>query len=464
MRIAWLTPWTQKSAIGQFSALVVAELRRLGADVDIWYPPAAGGRAVPDRGRSLGPSACDELRGYDAVVYNMGNNRANHARIHGLSVELPGTVILHDVVLTHLFLPGVLQQVPSAAAQMLGEWYGPEGAEQVAAMREHPQAWLTEPGNIERFPLLQPALAGATQVITHSAHAARLVQELFVGDVHELALPALSGSEPSRPGLELDWLDHRPLVLQAGAVNANKCVPTILDAFADLDLAEHFQLVIAGHLETADRKALERRVVAAGLGGTVHLLGTVNDDTMIALRERASIATVLRSPVTEASSAVLIDSLSHGLATIALETGHYREHPADVVQFLPARPSSHALGKLLMTWAHEPQLVEQRSRAALEYVARRHSPQVYAQNLLSVLPFRAAERRRRSLARETAQLVKRNGYGLDGPLAQRVAEEAAALFGRAPRRGRPGVKPPLHARAGMSRRPDADASPEGGPR
>jgi glycosyltransferase involved in cell wall biosynthesis len=438
MRIAWLTPWAAKSAIAQFSALVIAELRQIeGVGVDIWYPPAAGGRTFPDRGRQIDAYTLDALRGYDAVVYNIGNHQAYHGRIHEISRELPGTIVLHDVVLTHMFLEGLLRETPDSLARILETWYGPAGAREVTALRANPQAWLKAPGKVERFPMLQPALTGASQIITHSEYAAALVREHFIGDVHSLGLPALSRPDPAQPGPALTWLDERPLVLQAGAVNSNKCVPLLVEAFADHDLGAFFQLVIAGYVLPEDRAALERRIVDAGLAGTVHIVGSVDDETMQALRHRASVATVLRSPVTEASSAVLIDSMAHGLAPIALEIGHYQEHPTDIVQFLPNPPSSEALGQLLLEWAKDPSLPSERGLAAAAYAESQHSSEAYAKELLRVLPFRGAARRRRLLASGTAELVERNGFDLDSRLAAHLAEEATALFGRVPRRGRP---------------------------
>jgi glycosyltransferase involved in cell wall biosynthesis len=438
MRIAWLTPWARKSAIAQFSALVVTELRRVeGVDVDIWYPPAAGGRTVPDRGRRIDGYTLEELRGYDAVVYNIGNHQAYHGRIHELSLELAGTVILHDVVLTHMFVPGLLQHAPDTIERIFEDWYGPAGRREVTALRANPQAWLMASGKVDRFPMLQPALAGAEQIVTHSDYAARIVREQFIGDVHRLGLPALSTPDLDRAGPDLGWLDERSVILQAGAVNSNKCVPVVVDALAERGLGDRFQLVIAGHVEPEDRASLERRVAAADLGRSVHILGTVDDATMQALRRRADIATVLRSPVTESSSAVLIDSMAHGLATVALQAGHYAEHPADVVAFLPSPPSPQALADLFVQWADDPGIPARRGRSGTAYVARNHSARAYAQGLLEVLPFRSAGRRRRALATGAAALVERNGFGLDSALAGRVADEAAALFGRVPHRGRP---------------------------
>jgi glycosyltransferase involved in cell wall biosynthesis len=436
MRIAWLTPWAAESAIAQFSVNVVTELRATeGVVVDVFYPAGAGGRTAPDAGQVIGPETLDLLRDYDTVIYNMGNHLAFHGAIHELSLELPGTVILHDIVLTHVFLTGLLRLREELMAEVLESWYGPAGRREVAALRRDPAGWLWTPGKVEQFPMLRPALEGANQVITHSRYAAGIVRDDFIGNVHHLGLPWLDRPRHVDQPQTIDWLDERPVVLQAGAVNANKRVDMIVDAFAEYDLARHFQLVIAGHVQPKDKADLERRVARAGLTESVFVLGSVDDRVMSELRQRAAIATVLRSPVTESASAVLVDSMAYGLATVALETGHYKEHPADVVQFLTA-PTTKALGELLTSWAQDMSIPARRGRVAAAYAEERHSAASYARDLLQVLPFGGALRRRRDLASAMADLVERNGFSADSHLGRHVAAEAAALFGHTPRRGR----------------------------
>jgi glycosyltransferase involved in cell wall biosynthesis len=437
MKIAWLTPWSSESAIAEFSALVISELRRFpDVEVDVWYPAGAGGRTLPDPGERIGTGTAQALHRADAIVYNIGNHLGNHGAIHELSAQVPGTIILHDVVLTHMFLPALLRQSPDAMRRTLGTWYGEAGRREAPALRDDPRAWLWTEGNAEKFPMLQPVLEGADQVITHSEHAAERVREQYVGDVYRLGLPALHRPDDTPPPA-LDWLDERPVVLQAGAVNPNKCIPLVLEAFSEHSLGEHLQLVVAGHAEPGDRRELERFVSRAHLDGSVHILGTVDDATMQALRGRASIAMVLRSPVTEASSAVLVDSMAHGLATVALEVGHYTEHPSDVVQRLPLPPTSEAIGELLTRWALDPSIPAARGRAAAEYAELHHDARTYARELLEVLDFKNAIRRRHSLAAGAAELVRRNGFAPDSHLASRVAQEAALLFAGRPRQGRP---------------------------
>lgn len=438
MRIAWFTPWTPESAIGDFSALVISALQKSqGVDVDVFHPVGAGGRAEPVPGREIDLWTLRALRGYDAVVYNIGNHLGFHGAIYETSLACPGTVILHDVVLTGLFLPLLRALRDSEMQRILTDWYGAAGPRQAVAIREDPEGWLWAAGNANRFPMLEPVLEGATQVITHSQYAAGIVRERFVGDIHTLGLPALHVPEPDARPAAFGWSDERPIVLQAGAVNPNKCIPLILQAFREHDLGDDLQLVIAGHVTRREQSRMEREVAQTGLERSVRILGAVDDCTMNSLRHAATIATVLRSPVTESSSAVLIDSLAHGLATLAVDVGHYREHPPEVVELVPAPPSASAIGEVLHRWAHDPVELVRRGEAATRYAQRYHSAEAYARELLRILPSQGSARRRNALAADAAALVARNGFASDSALGARVAEQAVFLFANEPRQGRP---------------------------
>src|ERR1039458_4990345 len=104
MRIAWFTPFQQRSAIAEFSQHVTAELSKL-ATVEIWTSDDAEllSTDLPMVGFSRGASALERLDDYDVVVYNFGNYLGYHGDIHAVSQAHPGVVILHDRALHHLF-------------------------------------------------------------------------------------------------------------------------------------------------------------------------------------------------------------------------------------------------------------------------------------------------------------------------------------------------------------------------
>ena len=85
MKIAWFTPFGPHSAIGHYSETVVAELSKTD-DVVVYAsdePRTAqvGTVRVAPLEDGRYEHVLRELRGVDAVVYNMGNHLLNHKRI-----------------------------------------------------------------------------------------------------------------------------------------------------------------------------------------------------------------------------------------------------------------------------------------------------------------------------------------------------------------------------------------------
>ena len=106
MRIAWLTPFTKKSAIGRFSQAVTRELARK-IQVDLW---------LADREDPLDTllpiveydprQPLDKLwpRGaYDFAICQLGNYVAYHREIFEFSRKVPSIIVLHDYVMHHFF-------------------------------------------------------------------------------------------------------------------------------------------------------------------------------------------------------------------------------------------------------------------------------------------------------------------------------------------------------------------------
>ncbi len=433
MKIAWCTPFSERSAIGEFSALVVAALRSLDVEVDIWYPRGVGGRTVPDAGRELGDASGPVLRTYDSVVYQIGDHVKNHGQILALAAEAPGVVIMHDVSLVHLFFPTLIELPRNELAALLRR-LSPDRPDAAADFARDPAVWAWSDDTAVGFPLSELAMRDALTVVTHSAYAARLFRDRYVGDVAVLPLPIIHGPHTDRVA-PLPLLDpDRPIVLQAGTLNANKRVEDVITAFERSRARATAQLVICGH---GSEKVIERiRDRARHLvdEGSAVVLGAVADDVLDALRRRALVSMVLRHPSTEASSAVLVDSMAYGSAVIALRTGHYAEMPADTVRLtsFPADPDeiAEAIDSLVL----EPDAARALGARAEQYVRGAHTAQAYAQALLPILAGSGSAVPRGWLVDELAHAMVRTGLGADDLVGPDVTRTITELFGGVPRR------------------------------
>jgi glycosyltransferase involved in cell wall biosynthesis len=435
VKIAWCTPFSVRSAIGAVGALAVDALRRTeDVEVDIWYPVDAGGRMWPDAGREIGPDTAERLADYDAVVYNIGDQPVYHGPILELSQEVPGLVVLHDLSLVHLMFNRLRAVNDDDFLGAMHRWYGLEGQEAAQEGLERPGEWLYRTETVQDFPMTEVALEHATAVVTHSRYAAEALRRRYVGDVTVVPLPVSIEEAPAEADVDLGLPEDRIIILQAGVLNPNKHVPTVVEAVASAGLGDRVHVVICGHSQPQDLDRLRHHIDSLGLTDSTTVLGEVSDATLNALRARADIATILRHPCGEAASAVLAESLAFGLPIVSVNDGCYREAPAEAVTRVPVPPMATHVGAALRRFVDDPELRQRASASARAFAQEHHSPDAYAGGILTALQSAGAARRRVALAEDLATIAARAGFASDSTLIERLATRAHELFSPAPRR------------------------------
>jgi hypothetical protein len=103
--LAWVTPFGPASDISAFSHNLLHEFHRVAETLDAtitvfvnahgasyWTP-------LPTIALTGTETDVDMLLGYDFVVFNIGNNTANHGHINRLALQVPGVLIVHDLVM-----------------------------------------------------------------------------------------------------------------------------------------------------------------------------------------------------------------------------------------------------------------------------------------------------------------------------------------------------------------------------
>jgi glycosyltransferase involved in cell wall biosynthesis len=436
VKIAWCTPFSVRSAIGAVGALAVDALRRTeNVEVDIWYPEDAGGRTWPDAGREIGADTAERLADYDAVVYNIGDQPVYHGPILELSQEVPGLVVLHDLSLVHLMFNRLRAVNDEDFLRAMHRWYGPEGQKAAREGLERPGEWLYRTETVQNFPMTEVALEDATAVVTHSRYAAEALRGRYVGDVTVVPLPvSIEGPPAEADDVDLGLPEDRIIILQAGVLNPNKHVPTVVEAVAHAGLSDRVHLVICGHSQPQDLDRLRHHIDSLGLTDSTTVLGEVTDATLNALRARADIATILRHPCGEAASAVLAESLAFGLPIVSVNDGCYREAPAEAVSRVSVPPTATQVGAALRRLVDDPELRSRASASARAFAREHHSPDAYARGILTALQAAGAARRRVALAEDLATIAARAGFTSDSTLIERLASRAHELFSPAPRR------------------------------
>jgi hypothetical protein len=340
MRIAWVTAFSQRSGIAEFSRQVTPAIAA-HADVEIWTcddPPLLESR-LPVVHFGDAPELEETLGDYDAVVYNMGNTVRPHRTIHELSQRHPGIVILHDRVLHPMFVAAWLCDggfTDPMYVSRMATYYG-EAAAQIA--REslsgtRPLVW--ESDEVVDYPFVEQALLRALGAVTHSDAHAQYIRNHWLGPVCALQQPAyrdwlatgtLAGPGPPARG------DRRVQLTTIGHVNANKQIHRVIRMLAeDPELAALARYTIVGPLDASNSYASDlAALVRSAPQVSVEMLGWCDDAELDRLMAATDVFVNLRHPVMESSSASLMLELAYGRPVLSFDSGAFGEIPADAV-------------------------------------------------------------------------------------------------------------------------------------
>jgi glycosyltransferase involved in cell wall biosynthesis len=391
VKIAWFTPLSRRSAIGEFSVHVTAELARF-ADVELWVadePPFLRTQ-LPVVTYSQESHELDRLGERDAIVYNLGDYLPFHRDIVAVSRNRPGVVILHDRVLHHLFA-GMWLTGADLKHQLyvdrMRAYYGESGAEVARATLEGQRQPVWESDEeVLRYPLYEEGILTAHGVVTHSESQARDIRARWLGPVRALHLPCYSdvlrrvdGTRPRDP-------DGLVQLLSVGHVNPNKQAHRVVEMLAaDPDLAARVRYTIVGPND--DFKAyvndLRRFIARHADRLNVEILGWQPEEELDRLMAQTDIFVNLRHPVMEGSSASLMKQLAYARPVLCFESGFFGELPEGALIRVAAGDFA-AADQALRDLVDNPGLRRRMGEQA-HAVAASYDEQSYAEGLLSLI-------------------------------------------------------------------------------
>lgn len=391
MRIAWFTPLSTQSAIGEFSVHVTAELAK-HADVEIWTSdkPPYHATDLPVLQYSRDSEDLNALGDREVVVYNMGDYLPFHGDMHTVARRHPGMVILHDRVLHHLYAGMWLteaKQFPEVYVERMRVYYGIVG-EKVARESlegERPPVWESDE-EVLRYPLYQEAIVNALGVVTHSERQAQDIRGGWWGPVLSLHLPCYTEALRRVDGAFTTSSDGRVHVVTVGHVNPNKQIHRVVGLLAaDEQLAKRIHYTVVGpddgFVEYVDD--LRRLVDRHSDRVSVEILGWLPPDRLEALMARADIFVNLRYPAMEGGSASLMQQLAYARPVVCFDTGTFGELPDDAVARVPGGDFNRAGGilKELVADPERRQRIGERGRK----VAASWNENAYVEGLLGFI-------------------------------------------------------------------------------
>lgn len=282
-------------------------------------------------------------RPFDAVIYQLGNNADFHSGAYSTLLEVPGFVVLHEIVLHHMLremtlakgdAEGYLEEIRYAAGKS-GQLLARGSLETGTPL----DAW--------RYPLFERAVDASLGVLVHSEGARRRVlasrPEAAVFRIPfpwtpPPPLPARS-EMLARLGLPSDAF----VIASFGFLTRSKRLDVALRAFCTLARERPNALFLAvGEIsKDYDLPAL----VPADLASRVRPLGRVDLDTFHAAMAATDVAINLRYPSGGETSATLMRLLGLGRAVIVTEGGSFDEIPDGACARVPPDESE---GELLL--------------------------------------------------------------------------------------------------------------------
>ena len=332
MRVAYYSPLPpMRSGIADYSAELLphlAEHCEIELVVDEGFQPdpeLVRGFAVHDH-RAL-PALLEQER-FDAVLYQLGNNRDYHAGIYRALLAHPGVVVLHELVLHHLVRDLTLYAgEPGSYVGEMRYAYGRTG--EAMARRCVATGVPLDPWS---YPLFERAADASRGLIVHNRFACdRVLAARPLAPVavvpHHLSLDALPEVSAERARAALGIAPGTFVVATFGFVTAAKRPGVLLRAFARLRReVPHARLLIVGEVSPHYDFA---GVFAPELRGGVEVTGRLGLDRFLLHMQACDVAVNLRHPTAGETSGTVVRLLGLGKPLIVSDAGAFAEIPDD---------------------------------------------------------------------------------------------------------------------------------------
>ena len=332
MRIAFYSPLPpQASGIADYSAELLPHLAEhceieLIVDEGVRPEGALAGR-FPVHGQRALPGLLERGR-FDAVLYQLGNNRDYHAGIYRTLLEHPGVLVLHEYVVHHLVRDLTLfSGDPEGYVREMRYAYGRTG--EAMARRCLETGVPLDPWS---YPLFERAVDASRGVIVHNrctgdrVRASRPLARMATVPHHVSleGLPEMSAAE-ARAAVGIAPGDFA--VATFGFVTGAKRPGVLLRAFARLRReVPNARLLIVGEVSPHfDFDSVFTPDVRAG----VTVTGRLELGRFLLYMHACDMAVNLRHPTAGETSGTVIRLLGVGKPLIVNNTGAFAEIPDD---------------------------------------------------------------------------------------------------------------------------------------
>jgi glycosyltransferase involved in cell wall biosynthesis len=427
MRLAWLGPWNEHSAVACFGGFVVSELLSRDHDVTVFRTETGGALQEPPLPTPALVKDLHTMEGhtlncsFDGVIANVGDDYSLHGSIVRILEDCPCLVIFHDGMLANLAAgwAHVAAAGESSLRALVRRLYGDDvWSDGTASLYQHKMQRGAAVGPMTEW--LAPLAAG---IVTHSAFWAPRMRAACSGrvDILPLAFPD-SDMPPPRKHQE------RVVVATIGEVGPHDRADQVLLAIAsDPDLRAKCEYRSIGRAEDSQRERLERLSVELGLAPP-RFTGWLQEAALQAEMAEVDVISCLRYPVLEAGSASLVTAMYAARPILVSSQGGYGEVPGDVLLHCrPGRETADIATHLRNVLANPDAAlaIGQRARA---YAKRLHSAARYVDRLLPALTAATEAAPAIAAARRLGKVLGQFDIDRNDPAIARIARNLSDML------------------------------------
>ncbi|MCR8635979.1 glycosyltransferase family 4 protein [Paenibacillus radicis (ex Xue et al. 2023)] len=344
MKIAYFSPLNpQKSGISDYSEYLLEALMDK-AEIDVWVEGFIPSNEFINTNFKIydyvsNPEILVQLKEYDEIIYNIGNNPYYHTHIYNVFLKYNGIVILHEYVLYYL-VTGYLLEYHNNPTMYLEELFynddynGYNEGLKILSSEIPPLQYK----NPENLPLNKRLIHHARGIIVHSEYAKLEVLRInpfanciTIGQIGPNT-EKIKLSNMKKNILKKKWgIKNEELIIASfGYISPTKRIHHIIKALAQMDRKTEYKYLMVG-----EGDYVNKLIKKYNLEDKVILTGFTNSEEFDELIDLSDIVINLRYPYMGETSAALIRALLLGKATIVSDIGWFGELPNDIVIKIP---------------------------------------------------------------------------------------------------------------------------------
>jgi glycosyltransferase involved in cell wall biosynthesis len=440
MKIAWFTPFSQRSTIGKYSQIVTQALSQKH-DITLWLFEKEDIHQPHCSVRSFSSDEPEEkiqkeLRSYDLIVYNMGNYLYNHRHIYTVLQHTPGIIIFHDMILHHFFLSLYLDHLkePQSYIDHMGHLYGNDAADIAHQSIHHTRTPIWEQDELIKYPLAESLYTHAQGILVHSQFHKKLIEIKYPGPVAMMPLCIWDDTELSTPLKIKDATSantEKLRVVTIGSVNRNRKIEDALQALASHQyLKDNIEYTIIGRQpDTAYANMLKKKIKEFDLTDSVSLKGYVSADERERLMAQADVFLTLRFPAYEGASSSVLEELMYDTPVIVTNTGFFSEIPDSIVHKVEPDTSAEQISVLLHQMIDQKRTGNLRRTTGHQYVTEHHNSKEYIKRFSDICAraqgFASFQQTTERIMRPYASLTQ----GVEEKGVNKISTEIAKMYG-----------------------------------